>query len=256
VQLFPGLFEREIPFISGKTFLPSASGRPDSSLLATVATICAVLRISSKTIFINAAVIVAFGILIPWRKGYDFLDALLIVCYVLLSLLFVAPAIADFMTARPDSVNHLFTAISQAVAYSWGISIAIIALGIATVNLTMRHLRLLYPQPKLLGAALFLGLVACVFVAAASALLTLLFSASVAKGAMRIGFLLLLALILFGPRFLPLTWQAWIARQMTTAGIVRFSSVASGIVILADVILLAALRSARPREPDKIKSST
>ena len=66
-------------------------------------------RIGVRTILINVAVIVAFGIFIPWRKGYDFLDALIIVCYALLSLLFVAPAIADFMTARPDSEKRLFS---------------------------------------------------------------------------------------------------------------------------------------------------
>ena len=204
-------------------------------------------RIGPRTILINLAVIVAFGVFIPWRKGYDFLDALIVVCYALLSLLFVAPAIADFMTARPDSARRLFSAIARAVIYSWGISVLILAMGIATVNLTHRHMVILYPPPMLLAAALFLGLVACVFVAAASAFITLLFSGAAAKTVMRIGFLALLAALLFGPRFLPATGQYWLARQMTTRGIVHLSLVLSAIVVLADAILLAALRYAPQR---------
>lgn len=203
--------------------------------------------VGTKTILINLAVILAFGILIPWRKGYDFLDAFMILCYALLSLVFVAPAMADFMTARPDSAKHLFSAIARAVIYSWGISVVILGLGIATVNLTRRHFVILYPPPKLLFAALLLGLVACVFVAAASAFITLLFSANAAKVVMRFGFLALLALLLFGPRFLPAQWQYWLAQQMTTRGIVRMSFLMSAIVALADAILLGALRYAPQR---------
>jgi hypothetical protein len=206
-----------------------------------------VFRIGSRTILINVAVIVAFGIFIPWRKGFDFLDALIIVCYALLSLLFVAPAIADFMAARPDSAKRLFSAITRAVIYSWGISVLILALGIATVNVTHRRTGFVYPTPKLLAAALFLGLVACIFVAAASAFITLLFSANTAKTVMRIGFLALLAALLFGPRFLPAAGQYWLARQMTTRGIVHLSLVLSAIVVLADAILLTALRYAPQR---------
>ena len=201
-------------------------------------------RIGLRSALTNLIVILAFGVLVPYVKGFDFLDPILIVCYAMLSVVFVTPVIADFVGSVRDSSAHLFAAIAKAVFLSWGISVAILLLGIATVNLTTRHVGVLHPAERLVASALALGLASCLFVAAGSAFLTLLFSAATAKSVMRIGFLLLLGLILLGPKLLPAAWQEQLAEQMTTGGISRLALGATGVVALADVILLAALRSA------------
>ena len=52
------------------------------------------------TILVHIALVGAFGIFLPWRKGFDFLDAFLILAYAAISVLFAAPATAQAMRPR------------------------------------------------------------------------------------------------------------------------------------------------------------
>ena len=49
----------------------------------------------ARQALIILVVVVTFGILVPWYKGFAFLDPRIISAYACLALLFVAPASAD-----------------------------------------------------------------------------------------------------------------------------------------------------------------
>src|SRR5271166_1050757 len=93
------------------------------------------------------AVLATFGILVPWYKGLDFLDPVMIVAYSCLALLFVAPASAEAF-APPHAIptpGESVKRIAIILAYGWGVTILILATGIATVNVFHWHGSILSP---------------------------------------------------------------------------------------------------------------
>ena len=124
-------------------------------------------------------IVLAFGILVPWYKGFTFLDPRMIVAYACLALLFVAPASAEaFATRQPGSALYK---IFRVVAYGWGITVLILLSAFVTINLTKWQGEVLMPPLQVCAAALLLSLTASIAIAALSAVLARHLSAGAVK---------------------------------------------------------------------------
>lgn len=193
--------------------------------------------------------VLLFGVWVPWMKGFDFLDPVLLLCYFCLGVLFVAPLAGGALSA--DSSQRAPRAgllkIAAIAGYGSGVSMLLLASGILTVNLTNWHGRLLLPSPRLLGSGLVLSLAACLAMAALSAVLGATWGPKAAKTILRIGFLIVLAGLAFGYRELPEDWRFDVEMHLTTAGLIRLSLQLAGACALggASLLLLWVARAKR-----------
>ncbi len=198
-----------------------------------------------RSILINLMVSVIFGILIPWYKGFDFLDPVMVSAYAFLSLLFVTPATSEAMAAgdRVQSWTRLMAKLFAAALYGWAISVVILLLGLITVNAANWLGYPVVPDRQLLLAVLFASLLGSIFVASAGGAAAILFSAPTAKTILRFGFLGVLLLFLLLTRFGPEAWQAAFTKQLTDSGIIRLALIASAVFAILDIALMAVLRA-------------
>lgn len=204
-----------------------------------------------KGLLLNTAFLLGFGVFVPWWKGFDFLDAVVIALYACSSMLFVVPMVAGLLAADDGgsrSAAGLFGRISWAVLYGWGMVVVMLLLGLITVNVSNWHGRLVHPAWGVLAAALSLGLMASIFAAAVAALLTLLFSAGAARMCLRVFFFMLLLCVAFGGRIFPASIRDGFAELITDDGIRRLSLIASAVLLVLSGGLMAALRSAFVRK--------
>jgi hypothetical protein len=142
-----------------------------------------------------------FGVLVPWLKGFAFLDPLIILAYACLGVLYVAPAAAEaFGTQAPVLVMDSRAAVARKmlvlVAYGVGVSLLMLASGVVTVNLLEWHGSFISPRPALLLAAVLLSLTACAAVVAVTTVIASSYGPKAAKSMVRIALLV----FLFGHR--------------------------------------------------------
>jgi hypothetical protein len=161
-----------------------------------------------RTLVLHLIVLAAFGVVLPWAKGVEFMDPALPTIYACLGALFGAPALVQMLRegnpAWPD-VEWEATAAKIAVATVYGeaTSLAILVLGIVTVLALHPQAYLFLPDPILLGEAMLLGLASTLALTALAAWITLQFSARVATSVLRLLFLFLFALFLLRSWWLP-----------------------------------------------------
>jgi hypothetical protein len=156
-----------------------------------------------RTVFLYAALIAVFGVLLPWTKGLDFLDPVMTAAYACLGVLFAGPASAEaFAEKRPDSLKAALRRVAKAVMYGEGLALVMLIAGVATVSISRRGgLRL--PEFDVLGEAGLLGLMASAALALMAGWITLRFSHSVARRALRFVFLAMLVAFFLWSRWLP-----------------------------------------------------
>ena len=191
---------------------------------------------------------ILFGIFLPWYRGLDFLDPVMIIAYACLALLFVAPASAEaFASERegPSTRGAIRTSV-LVLAFGWGLAVLVLIAAIVTVNLTHWHGYLLAPSAKLLIAALLLSLTASVVVIGGCALLSRKFSASSVKGFVRLGYLIVLGLLAFSSRFLPEHTRTIVAENMTSAGLTHLAFTASAVLACIGVMLMVVVGRSGP----------
>lgn len=180
-----------------------------------------------------------FGVLVPWHKGYEFLDPLLLVPYFCLSILFVAPMVSDLVSSDPERASR---GITVGLAAGWGSGLLIVALGLATVNAAHGH-RLLLPAASLLAAAAAISLAGSAAAATASALIALRSpSAASARRILRIGFFSLLLAIAAARRMLPDAWRDRVAGLSTASGLIGYLWCSTLALALVAAILFFVLR--------------
>src|SRR5437763_17214294 len=80
--------------------------------------------------------VLAFGILVPWYKGFTFLDPRILMAYALLALLFVAPASAESAAAHAQSTSGVLSRIVLLVAYARRVAMLILLTALATSHLS------------------------------------------------------------------------------------------------------------------------
>ncbi len=196
----------------------------------------------AKQALVILAVVLVFGVVVPYYKGLEFLDPVVILVYSCMLLLFVVPASAEiFAPGEPAERAEIVSRMGMILAYGWGSTVLMLLSGIVTVNLTHWYGRTLLPSPALLGSALLLSLMATLAVISGTALLARRFGAHAAKSLLRFSFLALLLAGGLGFRYLPPEWRMTIDRQMTTAGLIHFSLWACAAFSLAALVLVPRL---------------
>lgn len=156
-----------------------------------------------RTTLLHVALIVIFGIVLPERKGVDFLDPVMMSAYACMGVIFAAPAAAlRFAKGRPQSMNEVFARAGKAAGYGEGLALIMLLAGIATVNISKAG-RLWLPELDSLGESLLLGLTGTVAIALFAGWVTLRFSATAAQFGMRALFLALLLAFFFRAQRLP-----------------------------------------------------
>ena len=157
-----------------------------------------------RTILIHVALVVVFGVFLPWSKGLEFLDPVITAAYACLGILFAAPAAAQsFVGERPRAMAEAMARILMAVLYGECVAAAMLLTGFATVYLTHLHRTMFAPELQTLAAAGALGLTGSLALAAGAAYISLRFSADVAKAALRMIFVLILFAFLYRSQRLP-----------------------------------------------------
>jgi hypothetical protein len=200
--------------------------------------------------------VLAFGILVPWYKGFTFLDPRILLAYALLALLFVAPASAESAAAHTSKQVEegggasppagILRRIGLVVAYGWGVSLLILITALATLNLTYWRGAVLVPPAAFFFATLAFSLTASFAVAILSGVLARRFSAGGIKSILRFGFLGLLLALALSNRFLPERWQIILSDYSTRRALTRVAWEGAAICAgLAIVLLFPLLRRTR-----------
>jgi hypothetical protein len=177
--------------------------------------------------------VLGFGILVPWWKGLDFLDATILLASAMVSLVFVAPKVASSFKPK-----HVGGQILSVVGFAWLVALLILVNGIATVN--MRHWlgQLLLPPAGILIGGLLLNLAGGFFlglVTAEAALRTGKPASGVRN--IRIGFFLMLAVLVFLARYASPALRSRFDEMMTTEGLLRIVFSLSGGLALLSALL-------------------
>ncbi|MEO8127552.1 MAG: hypothetical protein ABI822_10710, partial [Bryobacteraceae bacterium] len=95
--------------------------------------------------------VLGFGILVPWWKGLDFLDAPILIASACASLVFVGP-----MTAKSFHREHAGGQVIRVAGFAWLIALLILVNGIATVNIAHWLGQVLMPSAGVLFGGLVL----------------------------------------------------------------------------------------------------
>jgi hypothetical protein len=172
-----------------------------------------------------------FGVIIPIRHGFDFLDARMILAYAFIPMLFVASPVAMGLQQVRGSVERLYSWVAAATVFGWFVGLLFLATAIATLNYMAQPAPFQLPRDGVLPLFAAFCFSAVWFICASAAYLGFLFSPTVARQLMRLGFLLLLILFYVGPRTLaprlelelrvtdPKDAAAWSAVVLTLAAI-------------------------------------
>jgi hypothetical protein len=153
-----------------------------------------------RGLIVHLGLIAAFGVAIPWVKGLDFFDPLILAAYACLGAVFAAPLAARLFDS--PSGAHVDARVMWSVLYGEAISLVMIVAAIATVYWTHRGRLFFLPDLSSVAAAGGFGLVLSYTLATIGASLTLRFSPAIARGALRGLFLGLLVLLFLRGRSL------------------------------------------------------
>jgi hypothetical protein len=154
-------------------------------------------------VLIHLVLVAIFGVLIPWWRGVDFFDPAITAAYACMGVLFAAPAAAQaFSVSRPQSMKEAYWRAGKATLYGEGLALVFLIAGTTTVSLT-RGFRLRLPELDVLGETLLLGLAASLAFTSLAGWVTLRFSATAARHAVRMIFLSLLIVFFYYARRLP-----------------------------------------------------
>ena len=78
----------------------------------------------AKQALIILFTLLAFGILVPWYKGFTFLDPRMISAYGCLAILFVAPASAESFAGQRDLASRavILGRLAVLIAFGWAMA--------------------------------------------------------------------------------------------------------------------------------------
>ena len=205
-----------------------------------------------------------FGIFLPLQMGRAWVQSPMMLFYwVWVPLFLVSSVVADsfagererhtlealLATRLPDRAI-LFGKIGAAVGYGWGVTLASLLLGLASVNLAHGHGELLL-YPAIVGwGILALSLLGAGLVAGAGVLISLR-AASVrqAQQTLSIAIMVLLFVPVFGVQALPSAWKSRLAEVFAASDVtsVMLTAVAVLIVLNAGLLIAAMTQFKRAR---------
>jgi hypothetical protein len=166
-----------------------------------------------------------FGVFLPWQKGRDFLDSVMLGAYACLGIVFAAPAAASPFEKDPKTRKAVARVVIS-VLYGELVAGAMLLLGIITVYVLYGGRIVVGPDLRSLAECLALGLTLSMAVSTAAVWLSVRFSPRAAKGVVRVVFLGLLAAF-----YLRSGWLPTIALR------------GAGIALLASLLFFLALRA-------------
>jgi ABC-2 type transport system permease protein len=205
--------------------------------------------------FSLAILVGVFGVLLPLQSGAEWVQSPATVFYWgWVPLMLVGSAVADsfagererhtletLLASRLPDRAILLGKMAAAVAYGWGLVLAMLLLSLVTVNLSARSGPwLLFPWRFAVGAPLmaFLG----AGLAATAGVLVSLGAPTVRQAAqtLNVGVLLLVFIPVLGIQALPEAWQTQLGAWALTVGVDGMLWPAAAMLAALDLALLAA----------------
>jgi hypothetical protein len=174
-----------------------------------------------------------FGVFLPWQKGGNFLDPVMLGAYACLGVVFAAPAAASEFTVAPTTQKALARVVIT-VIYGELVAGTLLVLGLFTVYVSYGSRLVVGPDLNLLAECAVLGLTLSWAVSTAAVWLSVRFSPGTARNVVRLVFLGLLAAF-----YLRSGWLPAVALR------------GSGIALLASVLFFTLLRAVL-RSQDRI----
>ena len=174
-----------------------------------------------------------FGVFLPWLKGGDFLDSVMLGAYACLGVVFAAPAAASGFTTAPTTQKALARVVIP-VIYGELVAGMMLLLGLITVYVLHGGRLVVGPDLNSLAECGALGLTLSLAVSMAAVWLSVRFSPSAARNVVRLVFLSLLAAFYFRSGWLPA-----VALQ------------GAGIALLTFMLFFLLLRAALRRETQR-----
>jgi hypothetical protein len=174
----------------------------DSMLRQFLQAFAAIAAASIRPPVLPLGSLIGFGVIIPIRHGFDFLDARMILAYAFIPMLFVASPVALGLPQVRGSVDRLYSWVAAATAFGWLVGLLFLATAIATLNYLAQPAPMQLPREGILPLFGVFCFSAVWFICASAAYLGFLFTPNTARQMLRLGFLLLLALFYIGPRTL------------------------------------------------------
>jgi hypothetical protein len=178
-----------------------------------------------RVLLVYLLVITVFGVFLPWKKGRDFLDSVILGAYACLGVVFAAPAAAAEFDRFP-TVREALSRVTISVLYGQALAAAVLLLGIATVYLSRGGAIVVGPDLRALAECAALGLTLSWAISTATVWISLRTSPRLAKAMVRLLFLGLLAAFYFRSGWLPAV--AWRGAE---------------IALLVSVLLFVGLRA-------------
>jgi hypothetical protein len=165
-----------------------------------------------------------FGVFLPWLRGRDFLDSVILGTYACLGVVFAAPAAAAEFERVP-TIQKALARVVISVSYGELLAAAMLVLGIVTVYLSHGRRIVVGPNLQSLAECSAFGLTLSWAVSMAAVWLSVRTSPRTAKAVVRLVFLGLLVAV-----YLRSGWLPTIALQ------------GAGIALLASLLLFVVLR--------------
>jgi hypothetical protein len=174
-----------------------------------------------------------FGVLIPLRHGFDFLDAPMVLAYAFIPMLFVASPVAFGISRAWNTYRRLLTWVGAATLFGWCIGLLFLATALASLNVAARPAPIQLPSLRLVLTYAGFCFSAVWFVSSIAAYLAILFSPTWSRQILRVGFLVLLSCFYIGPAALPrpvqLELTQWNHLEMAWWGGAILSLAAAGL---------------------------
>lgn len=185
------------------------------------------------------SVLLLFGVVIPWLKGIDLLQLLLLLPYSMLGVFYVSPQAVEAGAGNPISLY----ALGRAVLTGWALGAIVLVLGILTLSL--QEGRKVVPPGSIFLCLLVLSLLACLLSGAISVRVALAArTPGTARRRMRLGLLVVLCILLAVPRLLDEEQTGELLAALSPEGLIRITM---ALVPLTAVTSLVLLRSKRAR---------
>lgn len=186
---------------------------------------------STRQLLLILAIVAVFGVLLPWYKGFDFMDRRLIIAYASLSAVIAAPIVTDAFARR--TAEDPFPALLPVWLYSWAFAAFLLTAALFTVNVTHWRGRVILPRTIFLVAAESLSLTLSATVVGLGAMLSRRFSPANIKAGFRALFLIAVFALFLADRYGALAMNA----EATTRLLFILSSLLGAAALVLHVML-------------------
>jgi len=199
----------------------------------------------TRTLLTVGLLIVLFGVGVPWVKRYDFLDPVMLAAYFCLPLVLVAPIAANSFAGSAESTSATVTAALRVAFFGWGVGMAIIAVGLITVNAMSWHGHVLMPGASFLASCAFFSAGAALASVVAAGLLAHLSSARVATTVLRLVFFAILVALVLIVRGASSELSSAFWSHTTSSDLARIALYAGIVLAATDAVSLAVFARLR-----------